>query len=341
MRYFDTLDKAWNASSDELMHAGLSTDAAHEFITWRTRFDEADYQHILDKNCISIISIDDQKYPPLLKNIFDPPPVLFIRGVFDYSRPRVAVVGTRKMTAYGKQVTEEIVGDLASHGIEIVSGLALGIDGIAHASALHAGGTTAAVLGSGIDRESVYPRVHYNLSEHIIDKNGVLIGEYPPGTLPTTYSFPRRNRIIAGISLATLVIEAPEKSGALITATCSLEYGRDVYAIPHPLTSMTGAGPHKLIREGAYLIRGAHDIIEHLHLEAFERRVQVQETIPDTHEEGVLVALLSREPLHIDEITRKSTLPGPTVIATLTVLEMKGKVQNIGNMMYVIKKSHS
>lgn len=337
-RVFGDFEYAWNARYEELTKAEFDEVSAREFLEWRNAFREKECQTILEKDSIRIVSIENSEYPPLLKEIFDPPVALFVRGMLDNSRPRIAVVGTRKMTAYGKHTTEEIVSELMKHGVEVVSGLALGIDGIAHKASLNAGGTTIGVLGSGIDRKSVYPRAHYDLGETIIDKKGALIGEYPPGALPTTYSFPKRNRIVAGISLATLVIEAPEKSGALITASCSLEYGRDVYAIPHALTSPTGAGPHKLIRDGAYLVRSAGDILENLNLSEFERHIKVKETIPDTTDEGQLITLISREPIHIDEITRKSTFPGPKVIAMLTVLEMKGRIQNVGNMMYVIKK---
>jgi len=337
-RAFSNFEHVWSAEFGELTKAGFDEVSTHEFLEWRDGFKEQEYENILGNDSIRIISIEDPDYPPLLTEIFDPPVALFVRGVLDNSRPRIAVVGTRKMTIYGKQMTEEIISSLTHHGVEIVSGLALGIDGAAHKAAISAGGTTIGVLGSGIDRKSVYPRAHYDLSQTIIDKNGALIGEYPPGAIPTTYSFPKRNRIVAGISLATLVIEAPEKSGSLITAACSLEYGRDVYAIPHALTSPTGVGPHQLIRDGAYLVRSAEDILENLHIDAFERHTKVTETIPDTSEEGQLLALLNREPLHIDEITRKSIFPGPKVIAMLTVLEMKGRIQNVGNMMYVITK---
>lgn len=337
-RQFGDIQKAWQAEFSELTQAGFDENSAHEFLEWRDAFTEKKYTEVLNKDGIQIISIEDAAYPSLLKDIFDPPVALFVRGTLDNSRPRFAIVGTRKMTIYGHQVTEEITGELARHGIEIVSGLALGIDGTVHKATLEANGSTTAVLGSGIDRRSIYPRAHYELSERIIDKGGALIGEYPPGTEPTTYSFPKRNRIIAGISLATLVIEADEKSGALITAQCALEYGRDVYAVPHALTSPTGAGPHKLIRDGAYLVRNAEDILENLNITEFERTVRIQETIPDTLDEAKIVELLSREPIHVDELARRSTFPQPKVIAMLTVLEMKGRIKNVGNMMYIIKK---
>ncbi len=337
-RTFGDINNIWSCEFGELTSAGFPEAWVHEFLQWRNRFDEGAHLESLEKDSIRIVSIEDSDYPPILKNIFDPPVALFIRGTLDNTRPRFAVVGTRKMTIYGKQTVDEIVPELSRNGIEIVSGLALGIDGAVHKAALESGGTTLAVLGTGVDRISVYPRAHADLSEVIIDKGGALIGEYPPGSEPSTYSFPKRNRIIAGISLGTLVIEADEKSGALITAACALEYGHDVYAIPHTITSPTGAGPHKLIRDGAYLVRNAMDILENLNIVEFERNVHVQEVIPDTSDESILLRFLSREALHIDEIMRHMSFPQPKVIALLTVLEMKGRIKNLGNMMYVIKK---
>ncbi len=337
-RKFGDVRLVWESEFGELREAGFDEQASHEFLEWRDQFREENYLPLLEKDNIQIISIEDALYPPLLKDIFDPPVALFVRGNFSNTLPRFAIVGTRKMTVYGRQTTEEIVNELVHGGVEIVSGLALGIDGAAHKAALEAEGITTAVLGSGIDRRSIYPRAHYELSERIIDNGGAVIGEYPPGTEPTTYSFPRRNRIVAGISLGVLVVEADEKSGALITASCMLEYGRDVYAIPHALTSPTGAGPHKLIRDGAYLVRNATDILEGLPITDFERQVKVRETIPDTSDEARLLSLLSREPVHVDDITRKSEFPGSKIIAMLTVLEMKGRVKNVGNMNYIIKK---
>ncbi len=335
-KYFSTFDDAWNASFDRLTAVGLTEEAAHQFLHWKKEFDEAVCLNTLEHDSIIIISIEDTEYPQAIKHLYDPPVALFVRGTLENTRPRFAIVGTRKMTTYGRQVTEEITEHLVAHGIEIVSGLALGIDGVAHKVALATGGTTVAVLGSGADRTTVYPRAHYRLAETIIDNGGALVSEYPPLSEPTPYSFPRRNRIIAGLSLGTLVVEADEKSGALITASCALEYGRDVYAIPHALTSPTGKGPHQLIRDGAYLVRNAADILDNLPISDFKRHTKTQETIPDTPDESRLLTHLSSEALHIDEITRKIQLPSSHVTALLTVLEMKGRVKNIGNMTYRI-----
>ncbi len=337
-KFFFTFDEAWNAPSNKLIHAGFSKDATHEFLLWKNKFDDELYSPILEHDSISIVSVEDSGYPPTVKHLYDPPVALFVRGVFDNTRPRLAIVGTRKMTTYGRQVTEEITEELVAHGIEIVSGLALGIDGVAHKTALAADGTTVAVLGSGVDRTTVYPRAHYELAHAIIDNGGALVSEYPPLNKPTPYSFPKRNRIIAGLSLGTLVVEADEKSGALITASCALEYGRDVYAVPHALTSPTGKGPHQLIRDGAYLVRNAADILDNLPLSDFKRHTRTQETMPDTPDESRLLAHLSTEALHIDEIIRRIQLPSSEVTALLTVLEMKGRVKNIGNMTYTFKK---
>ncbi len=335
---FSTFDQAWDSTRTTLIACGFDEDAAHQFIEWRNNFTEQAYQEILTRDSISIITIEDSQYPSLLAQIFDPPVALFTRGFLNNARPRVAVVGTRKMTTYGRHSTEEMVSELAAHRIEIVSGLALGIDGIAHKTALTVHGNTTAVLGSGVDESSIYPRAHYGLAQSIIDNGGALVSEYPPGSAPTPYSFPRRNRIIAGISLGTLVIEADEQSGALITALCALEYGRDVYAIPHPITSPTGKGPHKLIRDGAYLVQSAQDILENLPIQDFIRHAKAQEILPDTPDEALIITQLAHEPRHIDELMRSIALPSHKITALLTLLEMKGKIKNIGNMTYTITR---
>jgi DNA processing protein len=332
-----SFEHAWNISSTALITAGFDESGAHDFVTWRETFDESKESALLSTHSIRIVTIEDPTYPPLLKNIFDPPVALFVRGTLDNTRPRLAVVGTRKMTSYGKHMTEDFVSELVRAGIEIVSGLALGIDGVAHKAALEARGTTLAVLGAGIDPRSIYPRMHYELSERIIDNHGALVGEYPPGAGPTPYSFPRRNRIVAGITLGTLVIEADEKSGALITSSCALEYGREVYAIPHPLTSPTGKGPHQLIRDGACLVTSPTDVLSTLDISAFERHTRAEETIPYTSDESTLLSFFTGEAIHIDEITRLAPFPQSKVIALITVLEMKGRIKNTGNMMYIIK----
>lgn len=249
----------------------------------------------------------------------------------------MAIVGTRKCTPYGRQVTEEFSRGLAEQGMVIVSGLALGIDGVAHEAALVAGGYTVAVLGSAVDKRSVYPAAHQDLSERIIAHGGAVMSEYPPGFLPTQYSFPARNRIIAGLSRGTLITEAPTESGALITASCALDYNREVFAIPHPLTSLAGQGGNDLLKKGAQPVTNFQDILEALQIKHIEQIVTNNAVLPVSDTEGAILKLLSREPRHIDELIKQSGFASGTVMSTLTLLEMKGKIKNVGGMMYITK----
>jgi DNA processing protein len=309
------------------------------FIIWRDEVDEKRIEKIFKQESITVLTQEDDDYPPLLKEIYDPPFCLFVRGKLNLKNSYpLAVVGTRKCSLYGRQVTQEIVNELAGHGLTIVSGLALGIDGIAHETTLDAGGKTIAVLGSGINRHHIYPAVHRQLADRIIEKGGAVISEFPPGTLPSKFTFPRRNRIVSGISLGTLVVEAPEKSGALITSSCALDHDREVFAVPHPITSVTGTGPNKLIKEGAHIILNAKDIINILNLKELQTFTQNTIVIPDTPAEAALLEHLSREAIHVDELTKLSELTSREVNSTLTIMEMKGKVKNLGNMQYVVAR---
>ena len=265
--YFSDLKNVWEAKINDLIKAGLEEKVASEFLAWREKNSLEKIMERLNKENITTISINNPQYPALLKEINDPPFTLFIRGKLpNTNSPTLGVVGTRKFTAYGKSTCQEIVGPLVNKGVVIVSGLALGIDGIAHQTTLDNKGVTIAVLGGGVDKRTVAPASHRDLAEKIIATGGAVISEYPPGFTPTVYSFPARNRIIAGLSLGTLVIEAAEKSGALITARCALDYNRDVFAVPHALNSPTGIGPNNLIKMGAKVVTQASDIIESLSL---------------------------------------------------------------------------
>jgi DNA processing protein len=335
---FSSLDTLWETEFDEIKKAGFDDQLTHEFLSWRENLDVEKIEKILEQEKITCITKDDEDYPNLLKQIYDPPFCLFVRGVLSKEGYNLGVVGTRKFTQYGKQVTEELVSELARHGITIVSGLAFGIDSIAHHTTIDAHGKTIAVLGSGINKRHIYPSAHIELSERIIDSGGAVISEYPPGTLPNKYTFPRRNRIIAGMSLGTLVIEAAEKSGALITAECALENGRDVFAVPQNITSQTSLGPNNLIKTGAKLITNAVDIIDTLDLQDIAQYVTNKEILPDSPSEAELLGILTREPIHIDEIAKQSNLTSREISATLVLMEMKGKVKNVGNMMYVVAR---
>jgi len=336
---FGSLERVWSTSSQELRdNLPWKQELLTEFFSWRNCTDPQTIAEKITKEKISTITIHDQAYPTLLKEIHDPPFCLFVRGSLTELFHPIGVVGTRKYSSYGKQVTQEIVSALAQKHVSVISGLALGIDSIAHESTLRVNGHTVAILGGGVDDKSIYPRTHVGLAQRIIDSGGALISEYPPGTLPTTYSFPKRNRIIAGMALGTLVIEAPKKSGSLITATCALESNRDVFAIPQNITSPTAEGPNMLIKQGAKPVTRALDILEMYHLEHAENFAKAKNAITNSPTEATILTTLSREPTHVDDLLQRAELSGPEINSTLTLMEMKGTVRNVGNMMYVITK---
>lgn len=274
----------------------------------------------------------DPTYPSTLKTITPAPKKLYLRGTLpDPARPTVAIVGTRRFTRYGKEWTERIAADLVRAGVIIVSGLARGIDATAHAQAVAAGVSTIAVLGSGIDDASLYPRQNLELAHRILDTGGCLVSEYPEGTRGTSYTFPERNRIIAGLSLGTLVTEAPIKSGALITARHALDYNREVFAIPHPLGYFTGEGCNELLSQGAHFVQSARDILEVLEIAVPEK---ILDYVPQNETETKLLAALSREPMHIDALIAETGIASADVVTTLTMLELKGVVKNMGEMTF-------
>jgi DNA processing protein len=269
-----------------------------------------------------------------LLQIPDPPPVLYVRGrLTNEDEWAVAVVGTRRASAYGKTVTQRLVTDLAVNHVTIVSGLARGIDGEAHQVALDAGGRTIAVLGCGLDL--IYPPEHRNLAREIVE-NGALVSEYPLGTRPEASNFPPRNRIISGLSLGVLVVEAGFKSGALITADFAADQGRDVFAVPGNLYARTNVGTNRLIQDGAKLVMGAEDILEELNLMMVAQQVEVRAVVPETETEALLLQHLSLEPVHVDELALRVELPISDVTSNLALMELKGMVRQVGGMNYVL-----
>jgi DNA processing protein len=260
--------------------------------------------------------------------------VLYIRGkLLPKDDAYLAVVGTRKPTTYGRQVTEEIVADLVRSKITIVSGLARGIDSIAHRTTLDNSGKTIAVFASGLD--IVYPADNAKLAQAIME-HGALISEYPLGVRPKADNFPQRNRIMSGLSLGVLVIEAGERSGALITAHQAVEQNRDVFAIPGSFLSPNSKGTNHLIQEGAKLVCNCNDILEELNLTTVVQQLEIKEFLPASEEESKVLKQLTSEPSHIDEICRRSGLATPEVSSTLAMLELKGIAKQVGNMNYVL-----
>lgn len=337
--YFSDFKNLWSAELVDLINAGIEENIAHEFLMWRDQNPADGIMERLEKEGITTVSINEPNYPLLLKEISDPPHTLFVRGkLSENNNPSLGVVGTRRLTTYGRQACEELVRPLARGGMVIVSGLALGIDGVAHQTTLDNGGITIAVLGSGIDKQHIYPSAHKRLADMIIEKGGAVISEYPPGFLPTHYSFPARNRIIAGLTLGTLVIEAPEISGALITARSALDYNREVFAVPHNITSQTGAGPNNLIKMGAKAVTKASDITDALNLKLLTENVENRTISSSNPTESKILLTLSDEPKHVDVLIKETGLPSHVITSTLTLMEMKGKVRNWGTMMYTIIK---
>ena len=285
---------------------------------------------------IKTVSINDKNYPKLLKEIKDPPEVLFYRGELKPKENCFAVVGTRMSSPYGKQVALEIAGDLAEAGLIIVSGLAPGIDTFSHQAAVERGKRTIAVLGTGLDEKSIYPQSNLKLAEKILETGGALISEYPPGTRGSKFTFPSRNRIISGLSLGVLVVEAKQKSGALITAHYGFEQNRKVFAVPGPIHSSNSRGCHYLIKKGAKLVENANDILKELNLPLKEVGSFYE---GENEDENLILNVLREEVLDIDKIIEKTKLSAAKVASTLAILEIKGKVRNLGGNIYAINRS--
>jgi len=285
---------------------------------------------------IEKISLQDKNYPAILKEIHDPPKEIYIKGkIIPQDKIGIAIVGTRKCTQYGKQVAYEMSSKLAKLGITIISGLARGIDTYVHRAALENNGRTIAVLGTGIDKESFYPSLNWGLSKEIA-KNGAVISEYQPGTWGTKFTFPQRNRIVSGLSLGTVVIEAPEKSGALITASLAVEQNREVFAVPGPIYEKNSQGTNKLIKMGAKLVNDVDDILEELNLSHLLKHKKTKSIKPENKNEKIILSFLSAQPTHIDEIIKKSKLSTSIVNSTLMILELKGGTKNLGKNNFIL-----
>jgi DNA processing protein len=326
---------AYDAPAALFLQLGLDAKIADEFVTWRAAVNADSFLETMDKNKIKAVTLDDELYPPLLKNIYQPPPLLFYQGELRpelYELP-LAVVGSRRPSPYGQMVVNRLVKELAQNNLTIVSGLAFGIDAMAHQAALAAAGKTIAVLGSGLDRPNLYPAANRFLADKIITAGGALFSEFPPLTSATKFSFPRRNRLISGLSLGVLVVEAAAKSGSLITAHYGLEQNREVMAVPGNIFSPQSAGTNHLIKLGAKPITKVEDIWEIFNLEIGPAKLAANQNLNEA--EINILQLINEEAKHLDEIKNLLTLDIGVITSTLTLMEIKGLVKNLGNSTYI------
>ncbi len=333
---FKTAEKAWFASEADLKQAGLSERITSKLEKTRGELSIKDYLEKLKQKKASFIALCDKEYPKLLIDIGNPPIVLFVKGnikTVDFAKT-IGIVGTRKITNYGREVTKLFSFDLASSGFTIVSGLAMGVDAVASASAIEANGKTIAVMGNGVDL--CFPSSNEQLYDKILNGNGVIVSEFPLGQGPTLGSFPSRNRIIAGLSLGVLVTEGAKDSGSLITADYAFKFKRAVFAVPGPITSSLSVAPLRLIEKGARLVTSADDIssIFNSQFSISNKLSNVKITKENqrklqnlSKEEQKILEFLENEALGFDEIARKIKVDSAKVGSLLSVMEIKGLIR--------------
>ncbi len=325
---FGTLESAWCANERDLLGV-LDERTCRAVLVARSSIDPVRVLAQIADSGAQVVTVLDDDYPRILREIPGPPPVVYFRGSLPaQDDSTIAMVGTRRSTSYGREATIRIASDLAAAGVTIVSGLARGIDGFAHQAALEAGGRTIAVMASGVD--IIYPPEHRQLANRIVE-SGALISDYPPGTKPDAPNFPARNRIISGLSLATIVVEAPSRSGALITVGFAADQGRDVYAVPGSIFSNASEGTNNLLRQGATPLTCAADLLDDLKLSpALPTDEPAQTAFPMTDDERAIYALVTSEPQHIDELAYSAGVTISQASALMTMLELKGLVSNAG-----------
>ena len=331
---FGSLQNAWRAGLTELRAAGLDDKTAQQVATRKLAIDpDVEFQRLADLG-VRAITWHDGDYPRRLNEIFDVPPVLYVRGeLLPQDERSVAVVGTRKPTAYGREAAYQMAHDLARSGVTVVSGLARGIDAIVHRAALEAGGRTIAVMGSGQD--VMYPREHAKLAGEIAQA-GSVITEHGLGVRPDAQNFPRRNRIMSGMTLGTVVVEAGEASGALITANHALEQDREAFAVPGNVFSPTSAGTNALIRDSAAkLVVDYRDVLEELNISSIGVQIEMTALFPQGESEADILRHVTFDPIHIDEIIRGSDMKISDVSSALAMMELRGLVRQVGGMNYI------
>jgi DNA processing protein len=337
---FESFRAIWEASAADLADAFASSVIGEAIASGR---DEAAIDKELaaaEEKGVRIVSLVDPEYPPLLREIEDPPLVLYVRGRIDIDPARsIAVVGTRRSTRYASLVASKLASQLALKGITVVSGLATGTDAAAHQGALDVAGRTVAVMGCGVDR--VYPARNQAIYDEIVE-TGSVISEYPLGTRPAKWTFPQRNRIISGLSRGVVVVQAPERSGALITARLALEQGRDVFAVPGNITNRTSEGTNRLIRDGAKLVMSVNDILDEypdlLRLKAVAVEEEPERDAPSLGEvEQRVLDLVGLEPIHVDDIMGRADLSPTEASHILLLLQLEGLIEEVEGGRYIRK----
>lgn len=330
--HFPTYRNAWRTSDAALANAGIPADVISAIVDARKRLDPAAEMEKISKANVWLLTETDPHYPALLKEIPHRPALLYGKGALPQQKPHIAVVGTRRPTRYGSEAAAAITQELADAGVVVVSGLATGIDTVAHRTALEANGSTLAVLGSGTAKHVIFPAENRGLAERIIASGNALISEHPPETTPRKEFFPQRNRIISGLCQGVCIIEARERSGALITARLAIEQNREVFAVPGSIFSPTSRGPHTLIQEGAKLITSARDILEELGIAPQPLDYDKSSHAFAAHEQTLLT--LMENPISVDSLKEETALDTATIIAALSLLELKGIIRNLGQDMY-------
>ncbi|WP_088187477.1 DNA-processing protein DprA [Desulfosporosinus sp. FKA] len=340
--YFGSAVQAWEASHKDYLKIAPRGKWVVEVLKERKRIDPWKIGADLKSRNIKVVTPQDCNYPPLLLELTDIPPLLYYQGYLESNSAVIAIVGSRQATAYGKSAARMLARDAAAQGLVVVSGLARGIDTAAHQGAVEGYGITWAFLGCGLDQ--IYPRENYHLAKEILDR-GALISEFPPGTPPLAANFPARNRLISGSSQGVIVVEAAERSGAMITVDFALEQGREVFAVPGPIFSPQSRGPHILLRQGAKIAEGIEDIwnecFSSLEVKAVKKVLSEQQTyqgerFPETDDQRAILQQLSDVPLHIDQLALHSSLSVASLSLALLELQLQGKIKQLPGQNYVL-----
>lgn len=338
-QYFNSFQKAYNANLSELLKSGIEEKNVLKFLEIKKSTGLDTEKQALEKEKINLITYQDPFYPTLLLETGRFPAILYFKGQLPKNEEIcLGVVGTRKISTYGKTVMPGILEPLINSGIILVSGLAYGVDALAHELSVNLNKKTIAVLGGGLDEKSLYPQNHSLLAEQIVNNNGCLMSEYPPKTPNLKHHFVSRNRIISGLSMGTLIVECSLNSGSLITAQHALEQNRTVYAVPGPIYSENSQGPHNLIKMGARIVTKAEDILEDLNLPTTITSLETDNLFGMSPTENLLIKHITKDPKNLNLLIKESGLNSAEAISALTFLEMKGKIRNLGAQQYILSR---